>query len=394
MATLTGGVIAASNTDFNLLQNSQEMTRDIMTTPIASILMEHGCINYSAKGAIGKGAGDEASLPNIPRLDAAGDDIALSTYGQASTLVGGTRKIRVDMLRKSVKTVKNGTIYKQRDSHNLLDAKWVKENLTAWYMNMYQLGFMYQGAGNTATSRSVPLVRSTAFSGTVLNQVSGMVAGIAPSTIYTHYGSNASLANPSAITATNALLTYQDLQLAVQNTDRSYAGVPIWNQMDGDIRALLFVSRTGEMQLLNQARSAGADSTLSEFRYRIIEGGRGKWNGLDGFVLPELGLKVITLRDDMLPRAVHSGTENALSRTAIMVGKGAFDLAFGNAYPGTDKPSVNIKIDDKTFGNDDWDYITAQAIFAIKKAQLPGFGANLANTYDAATYVIQHSAAS
>lgn len=96
--------------------------------------------------------------------------------------------------------------------------------------------------------------------------------------------------------------------------------------------------------------------------------------------------------DDLMPRAVHSGTENTDSRCCLILGKGALDFALGFAYPNSNTPSAYISVDRNKDPHNDWDYVNLRVIMAGKKVQLNGFGANRANVYDYSTFVIYHSA--
>jgi hypothetical protein len=147
------------------------------------------------------------------------------------------------------------------------------------------------------------------------------------------------------------------------------------------------------MQLDNQPKAAGANMTFSEKAYANMAGGK-EYKGLNGFYDPALQMDFIILPDQLMPRASNAGTENALSRCAIIVGKGALDFAVGAAYPGTNVPSFEITIDDQTNKLDDMIYVQLRGILGGKRVVKNGFGSNGSTSYEASTFVIRHSAAS
>jgi len=394
MANLTGGVIAQGNTDFNLTQASEQVTLDVMNDPYIKLFRKFGIFNDASKKAAERGKGDLVKMPNVFRLNSKGDNPAISAYAQAKTMEFGQREIRLGEYKNTFEYERPETLSKQRDSFDIL-SKYDQEMMSQHERDRICLGIFQQLCGNTATSVEAPLIADTAFNTTAeLLNLRLQTTTKAPTSQYFAYGSAAALANPAAITATNAPLTMQDLQLAKVAITRNYAGVNRWGRLkSNEAMAICFVSETGGFQLINQARAASADSTLSQTRYSLIEGGK-KWEGLNSFYSADVNMIIVTVPDDIMSRAVHNGTENALSRCAVIVGGGALDFAIGSAFPGVDGPSYKLQVDDTTAPLDDKIFIGLRSILAGEKVQLNGFGANAGNLYDHATYVIAHSAAS
>ena len=398
MANLTGGTIANTDTNFNLPQASQDVTVDVIDRPELKIMRKYGTItDLSIKAAAGgKRKGDTIKAPNVYRHNSRGNDPTQSSYSQAKTLEYGTRELVLSEYKDTLEYERDETLSSQRDTHELL-GKYEQQMLSEHMQNLVVFGAFQHLGGNTATSVTNPLVSDTAFTGTTLNNTRLLTSTIAPSSQYYAFGSQnaAGHSDASTIDATNSRLTMQDLQVAANTVDNFYAGIPVWQRLRSpEAMAILWVSRTGFTQLINQARATNADSTLSELRYSLLQGGK----DIDGFgmnmtYLPGVDMLMCVVPDNLMPRASASGTENSNSRLAIITGGGALDFAIGNAMPGGgDLPSFLLRVDDKTFALDDKIYIGVRAIMAGKKAQLNGFGSNSGNTYDAATYVIAHSA--
>jgi hypothetical protein len=392
MANLVGGTIAQSNTDWNIPQVSGKVTIDALTHPFIATARSLGIINDESMQAAKKGKGDLIKMPNVYRLDSRGSNVNASLYGQAKTIEFGQRELRLGVYKDILEYDRDDTISIQRDSLGVL-SKHDQQMLSEHVQNLLVVGMFNQLGGQAATSISAPDLSATAFSGDYLNNASLLTSVTAVSSDFTRYGSGTANANPSAITATNSLLTMQDFQYARTICTRTFGGVHRWNRLKKEYWGVAWVSESGHMQLMNQARASGADATLSQYRYSAMEGGR-PFAGLNNFVVPELGLLFIIVPDQLMPRAAHSGTENALSRCAIITGGGALDFAVGSAYPSNDKPAFKIAIDDKTFSLDDKIYVGVKGIFAGKRVQFNGSGSLSGNSYEAATFVIRHSAAS
>jgi hypothetical protein len=395
-ANLTGGLITSSDTIYNIPQTSSRVTTDVLTYKYLDILRKYGVLNDESVQAAKKGSGSKVRMPNVNRLGGVGADTNLSLYAQATTMEQGSRDLELQEFAYPLKYLRKIAIEWQRDSLGVLQSmgKYEEEALRVYMQNFMTIGVINQLCGNTATSISAPKISAT-FTGDSLLRGTGMTAGIAPSTNYVAYGSGASLANPAAITATNAPLVMQDLERAFIFARRAFSNVTQFKTIEKmGCNLLAMISDTGMQQLRNQARAVGADFTLSQMRYSLLEGGKSVNGFEDVTVISDIGLHIVTVPDDLMSRAVNSGTENALSRCALLLGANAIDFAIGAAIPGSDLPAFDISIDDKTNSLDKWITGAAKAIWAAQKVQLRGSGANSGTNYDLSTYVIRHSAAS
>lgn len=400
MTNLTGGTIAATDTDFNLAQAAMDVTVDVIEMPYLKMMRKYGIINDQSISASmgGKRKGDLIKMPNVNRLDSQGNDPAQSQYTQAKTLEYGVRELRLKEYKDSVVYDREETLSRQRDTHEIL-GKYDQKMLSQNAQNQIAFGLFQHLGGNTATSYSNPLVSTTAFtstSGTYLNSRL-LTATVAPTSQYYAFGSlnAASHSDASTISATNTLLTFQDLMKAQAVVTSPISGVNLWQRLpSAEAMAVLWVSTTGFHQMLNQSQGTDEAITVQAMRDAAISGGKSldTLGGLTVTYLPIVDMLMVVVPDAMMSRAQASGTENANSRLAIITGSGALDFAIGNAYGKGDTPMFKIKEDNVTNQLDDKITIGLRGIFAGKKVQLNGFGANAANLYDAATYVIAHSA--
>lgn len=396
MANLTGGTIANANTEFNLAQPSMEITVDTFDTPWFKILSKYGVITDLSIRA-SKSKGDTVKVPNVYRLNSQGNVPTQSSYSQAKTLEYGSRSLVLKQYKDTFQYDRPETLSSQRDTFDLL-GKHEQRLLSDHMKGMVMFGIFQHLGGNTATSYYNPACSDSAFTGSTLNNSRLLTSTVAPSTEYYAFGSlnSASHSDASTINATNTRLTMQDIQAASVAIDNHYRGIPKWQRLKTmEAQALLWVSQTGFNQLINQARASNADTTVSELRYALLQGGKSlkEFDGVNMTHLPGVNMLMIVVPDTWMPRASASGTENSTSRLAIITGGGALDFAIGNAMPSGDMPSYLIRVDDKTFSLDDKIHIGLTAILAGQKARLAGFGTNSGNTYDAATFVIAHSAA-
>ncbi len=399
MTNLTGGVIAQNNTLYNFPVASANITKDFYECDFVKMARQYGIINDASMNAAKKGKGDEVVIGNLPRLDSKGINPNADAYAQAKTLEAGQRRIRLDIYKDEYKLPRQFTMSMQRDSVGVLAElnKECTKLISTHFTNLMCIGMLNQLAGNTATSISAPLLASTAFTGDEANRARLLTAGLAPTTNRFTYGSNQAHANPSAINGTNTPLVMQDIMRAHRIIRRSYAGINTFERLGirsggKTIDTITLVSETGMYQLLDQTRATGADQTLSQLGYSTIEGGKNIDTIMDGFYIPSCKTLLIAMPDDLMPRAVHSGTENTDSRCCLILGKGALDFALGFAFPNATTPSAYISIDRNKDPHNDWDYVNLRVIMAGEKVQLNGFGANRANVYDYATFVIYHSA--
>lgn len=399
MTNLTGGTIAANNTLYNFPVASAQITKDFYKCSFVEMARKYKIINDASQNAAKKGKGDEIVVANLPRLDSKGINPNSDAYAQAKTLEGGQRRLRLDIYKDEYKISRNHTISMQRDSTGILTEinKEITNLISTHFVNLMCTGLLYQLGGNTATSISAPLLASTAFVGDEANRARLLTDGLAPTTNRFIYASNQTHANPAAINGTNTPLTIQDIMKAHRIISRSYAGINTFERLNiqsggKTINTVTLVSETGMYQLLDQSRATGADQSLSQLAYSTVEGGKSIDNIMDGIYIPSCKTLLVSMPDDLMPRAVHSGAENTDSRCCIIVGKGALDFALGFAYPDATSPSAYISVDRNKDPHNDWDYVNLRVIMAGRKVQLRGFGANRANLYDYSTFVIYHSA--
>lgn len=398
MANLTGGTIAASDTDYNLPQASMDITTDIIDLPYLKVMRKYGIINDQSITASTKGKmkGDLVKMPNVNRLNSQGNDPAQSQYTQAKTLEYGVRELRLQEYKDSVVYDREEAMSRQRDTHELL-AKYDKQMLSQNAQHQVLFGLFQHLGGNTSTSYTNPMCSDVAYTGSTLLRSRLLTATVAPTSQYFGYGSlnAAGHTNPSTIDPTNTRLTFQDLQKAANVIENVYAGISMWQRLaTSEACAVLWVSKTGFTQLVNQSQASGSATTIQAMRDAAIAGGKSldTFGGLTITYLPIVDILMVVVPDALMPRAQNGGTENTNSRLAIITGKGALDFAIGNAYGGGELPSFKLDVDDTTNKLDDKITIGLRGIFAGKKVQLNGSGVNAGNLYDAATYVIAHSA--
>jgi hypothetical protein len=229
------------------------------------------------------------------------------------------------------------------------------------------------------------------FTGNKLLNATLLTPALAPSVGSFSYGSNAALANPSAITATNAPLTYQDLQREIQLAGRTFGGVTRFSRLTGKpYRYVIYLAYSAYFGLYNQAKAAGANMTLGDITYAQLNGGKNLDDLTGGIMLPDLMAMIIPVDEQIMPRATHAGVENLNSRCCLIVGKGALDMGFGAAYT-KEAPSANVIVDDVTFKADGKIRVFIKCLMAGRKVQLNGSGINAANKYDFAVRTIYHS---
>jgi len=393
MTNLVGNTIAQTNTDYNIAAVYKEISKNVLKYPLLDLLRSKGHLNDASVKAAKEGRGDLVKIGHTYRHDSNGADASLSIYPQMGALETGQRELRLGLIKDGLWFSRDTSMSRQRDSLGILPNQAdVVERLSEFFGNLLVVGALQHLAGNTGTSISAPDLSMTAFTGAKLTNATLLNTVTAIATNYFRYGSGTANANNAAISATNSLLTYQDFQFARTIINRGFAGVDRFQTLEGG-RVTALISDTGAMQLDNQAKAAGANASFSEKAYAQIAGGK-EYKGLNGFFDPVLNMDFIVLPDQLMPRASHSGTENALSRSALILGKGALDFAVGAAYKGTDVPSFEIMVDDTTNKLDDQVFVQCRGIIGGKRVVKRGFAGNSANTYEAGVFAIYHSAAS
>lgn len=396
MTNLVGGTIAQGNTEYNIPRASEKITLDVLQHPYFKIARDCGVIIDASEQTV-HNKGDLIRIPNTFRHNSQGMNPNISFYQQVSTLEHGNRELRISKYLDGLTYDKNDSMSVQRDSLGVItDLKPRAEQMLSDHItNLTVVGLFNQLAGNTATSTTATDLSGTPFTGASINRVKLLNDAVAPSAGYFAYGSAAALANPSLVTATNAPLTIQDLHSAHVNVTRTYANQNRFSFLKGKpVKTVTFVSETGFFQLINQAPATNALMSLGQIYYSLTEGGKSFDEKMGGIVVPHCDTLLVKVPDQLMPRAVHSGTENALSRCAIICGAEALDFAVGAAYPNLPAPSFRVEVDSTTFKIDEKDFIAVKSIMGGKKVQLAGSGSQSGSKFDHATYVIYHSAAS
>lgn len=396
MATTNIGGLVNSDSNFNLTRPSAQLIKEYREHKIISLLTSVGAINV--ENSLQKTGADTVRMFNMLRLDGGGYSGDADRYSNATGNDYGHRDLSIDLLGRSVKYRKTGSVTQQIAAFDLSEG--VGQSLKNWIMNMVTYGIINHLGGNSATSIIAPLVSAT-FTGSTgelaLKKVTGMNTVAAPTSTYKAIGAGGvgSVTTDEGIDADN-VLKFSDFQTARQTILNHVSGVPLWNVLDQtDYQAIAFVSSTGMNQLKSDAVTQGQGVQLMQYNYAKLAGGQAI--SMTDFVLD--GIRFIEVADALMPRGVHSSTSAAVANTrrAILVGKGALDLAFGAGYvapTGDTWPGFKVSTDAMYKPLNGEVYVAADALFGCKKVQLYGQGANAATQYDAATYVITHYTAS
>lgn len=402
MATKTDSGFTSSDAQYAQQYSAEVLNEGIVKCPVAMAMMEYGAINK--EDALSKADGGTVTLYNRPRVDSNGINGDADFYSNAERQETNTRTIDISKLSYSFKYKVRGSQDEQYTSFRLEDG--VLENAADWMRGTFSAALINQAAGNNASSINQPSVASNAFTGSTLVNITGQNSVTAPT--YWYEGGNGGAITTAAGIVSGNTLSIQDFEVAAKVIGQNVAGRPTFQTFVGkDCMALAFISRTGLFQLTREATTLGQGPQLTEQIYAQLAGGE-KIGDLETFKIPGIPFKFIVVEDHWMPRGVTtSGTaETANTRRAVIVGKNAVDLTFGRGFTmpagasgrgvssgiaGTGTvPGVNIEIDPdykrlnkETYGN-------ISLLYGAKKVTVTGSGANASNSYDLASYVIDH----
>ena len=387
-------------------QASKELTTDVLECELFKYFTEKGIINTESGNTLGKNGGDNVFFHNLNRRDSHGHLDGEDMYSNAQDSEYGKREVKIDRVKDSHRVAKKTTMAQQRADSSVGDLnKGVIDNMTQWATWLLWHSFINQAAGNNATSIDVPRLASSAFNGAKLRHVTGLNGVESSTSQFSAIGNLGAggVTPPNNITSAN-ILTIQDFMAAEVAIGQTYSGITTWNQImnNGECNAVALVSRSGWNQMLNQAPAVAANATVSQEVYSQLQGGndlaRATGKTVYGFAeyrsifTPTINYVVVP--DDCVPRAVHSSAAVSGSRSALILGAGAVDMAVGRMIDGAPHASFKIATDTTTKSLNDFDYYGLWLLFGIKRTQLNGFGLNAGNKYDYATYKIDHYTAS
>ena len=265
------GTLAQSNTNYNLVQSVKELTKDILHgQELVMALKNYGSINTDADQVIG----DTANFYNLNRVNSHGLSETSDVYSNADDAEYGQRQLIMGAINYSRKVVKKNTMTAIRAETSIGDlTNGQRDSFIQWGRSNILASIVNQLAGNTSTSIERPELAETAFSGSVLDHVTGKNTVEAVSSAYTFYGNNdaGSPANPSAITASN-YATLVDFMNIDTNISQVYGGRSLWSKFDPGkgCRALVIISKTNWNQMMLQAPTAGAYANVAFERYQDL----------------------------------------------------------------------------------------------------------------------------
>lgn len=404
MANTVLDSLAQSNTDFNLVQSSKEVSKDILSDELFTALRDYGVIN--TKG--GETVGDTVNFYNLNRVDSNGLAETDDAYSNAASSIHGHRQIIMDTASYSHKAKKKNTMaaIRAETSVGKLDDG-ILEIMSSWGKSILRAGLINQLAGNNATSISVPAASTTAFSGTSLTRVTGFNSVTAVNSLYNKFGNNAAGGVTTAAGITNAnTLTLIDFMMLSDIVFDVYPGVTPWNPLDSmgkaQCRALAVVTRTGWTQLMTSVPAAGNYPSVAFELYNAIAAGGGKKEEYTGRTIgnyriyksaftPDIDYLVVD--DHLLPQAVHSNAAQANTKVALLLGRNAVDMKVSKLVKSGSGIPFMIEEDNQHEKLNNFDYWKLNMKFGLKRTLLKGTGANASTDYDYATAVINHYSA-
>jgi len=120
MATITGGAITASQTDYVLAKASAKLARDITKgNDLLTVLKKFGAVNIL--NDLSRQAGQQVYAYNLLRMDSLGNSGDVDLYDSAKQAEYGNRSLTINRLSDSIKYKKTGTILQQMSEINLTD---------------------------------------------------------------------------------------------------------------------------------------------------------------------------------------------------------------------------------------------------------------------------------
>lgn len=407
MANAVLDSLAQGNVDFNLVQSSKEVSKDILSQDLFIKLMGMGIINTKADQIIG----DTAKFYNLNRVDSTGLSEEDTKYDNAVSSVHGERTVimnATDYAHKVKKTTTMAAIRAQTSVGSLTDG--VMEIMASFGKNVLRQSLINQLAGNTASLIVAgELSSSKDFdTPTEIARITGHNPVTAINPLYRALGSNAAgnITNPSQLTVANQL-SLIDFMLMSNVIFNVHKGVTKWNALDRSkahgFRAVALVSRTGWNQMMSAAPTSSAYPTMAMELYQQIAGSGVKKSESTGKMIdnyelyrsaftPDIGYLVCD--DYELPRAVHNNAAQANTRSALILGRNAVDMKttklIGDGKSGTPFIIVNDTEHKKL---DNYDYYALYMKYGIKRTVLRGTGINQNNDYDYAVAKIDHYSA-
>lgn len=380
----------------DLLKASMKLHVEVFErTPALNVMKTYGLLNYQED--LTRKSGTSITMYNIPRIDSKGTTGDYDRYSAATEAESGDRTVSIRKIGNTMKYSLEGTERQQVSEFDLkadiprLQSQWIKNFTLTTIFN--------QSGGNTANSVTVPSVASTAFTTTEeLARIRGNNATVAPTSIYKAIGANGvgSITTDEGVDSDN-ILKLSDFMYAREIIRSTTAGVPKWNVIGGDyagkpVDAIAFVGTTGINQLKLDAAGSGNALTMSEIGLQGLAGGKQYPIGPSYWMENILFVEV---DDDLLPRGVNSSTSAPVANTrrAIIMGRGAVDMAVGQGYKVNDNvyySGFQVKVDEEHEKLNQIGYCEASFNFGVKKAGLFGQGTNAATRYDLASYVITH----
>lgn len=401
MANVILGGLASSNTDYNLVKASQELTREVLQQDLFKQLLGMGVINTSGENILSKQGGDTVNFYNRFRIDAKGGVGDRDLYAAAKDSEFGKRSLVINETNESFRAKKKRTMTSQRTKSSFgLPSDGLMEQMKDWAMRLFTANLVIQAAGNNATSTTVSALASTAF--TTTDELAVIRAHNTPPAATSQFSAIGNLGaggvtTPNNITSSN-IVTVQDFMKIEEIISQEYAGITQWGynkMLSNGYRGVVLICKTQWNQMLNAAKAIGANAVISEAMYASMASNDparytgktiGQYKTYECPFTPDLLYVVVP--DSVLPRSVHSNAEVANTRTAIVLGYDAIDWAVGSMVAGSREAMFLIDQDNQHEKLNSYDYFALYIQNGMKKAQLNGFGANSSNFYDLGTFVL------
>lgn len=386
----------------------------IVKNPVIKTLTECGCVNIENKLEMDKGG----TVTMYTRLRETGTgvrgDVDLYSAAEFQDISG--RTLNIARISKPTKWRRKGSQDFQYAPYDLSDG--CVENISSWATGMLSGSIINQLAGNNASSITQNALNPggtfNSTDDTLLN-ITGNNAAIAPTYWYEANGGGA-ITTDSGVNSGNTL-AIDDFYDAVAVIESADSTRPTWQTLnefsnEGYI-AVAFISRTGAIQMQNQAVTLGQGPQIQNIIEATLAGGKDAKGWANTFMIPMLPIKFVIVPDSWMPRGVTTSglAETANTRRAVIVGANALDLSWGQgmkipmnaggvargntgtAGSGKFLPGVSVEIDDQHKKLNKETFANAGVLWGCKKAQANGLGDQTGTSYDLSTYVITHYSA-
>jgi len=386
----------------------------IVKNPVIKTLTECGCVNIENKLEMDKGG--TVTMYTRLRETGTGQRGDIDVYSTAEFQDISGRTLNIARINKNTKWRRKGSQDFQYAAYDLSDG--CVENVSSWATGMLSASIINQLAGNNASSITQNALNPggtfNSTDDTLLN-ITGNNAAIAPTYWYEANGGG-SISTDSGVNSGNTL-AIDDFYDAVAVIESADSTRPTWQTLnefsnEGYI-AVAFISRTGAIQMQNQAVTLGQGPQIQNIIEATLAGGKDAKGWANTFMIPMLPIKFVIVPDSWLPRGVTTSglAETAQTRRAVIVGANALDLSWGQgmkipmnaggaargntgtAGSGKFLPGVTVEIDDQHKKLNKETYANASVLWGCKKAQANGLGAQSGTSYDLSTYVITHYSA-